>query len=108
MGRNSGFIATDIPGYLTNYTRSQIDVALAAFEDLFDTVKVSMNARRDKSGWVTCQIKVRLVPSGIWIIQESRDTTPYAAIANAAGAIARSLSRQLARLKHLQPLTTAA
>ena len=108
MLSNIGFISTNIPRQLTAYAQSRIHHALAAFAGGFDTVKVSLADRRDKSGTVTCEIKVRLVPSGIWIIQESRDANSHAAIENAIDGIARSLGRQLARLKALQPLTTAA
>ena len=108
MHHNADFIATNIPRQLTDYTESRINHSLAAFAGRFDSVKISLAERRDISGSITCEIKVRLVPSGIWIIQESRDANPYAAIENAAEGIARSLGRQLARLKTLQPLTTAA
>jgi ribosome-associated translation inhibitor RaiA len=105
---DTGFIATNIPRNLTNYAQSRIDHALAAFPGRFDTIKVSLGERKDRSSHVTCQLKVRLVPSGIWIIQESSDANPYAAIENAAEAMERSLGRQLARLQNLQPLTSAA
>ena len=86
---------------------SRIDHALAAFTGRIDIVKVSLAERRDRSGSITCQIKLRLVPSGIRIIQESRDANPRAAIENAAEGIARFLGRQLARLKTVQTLATA-
>ena len=105
---NIGFISTNIPRQLTAYAQSRIHHALAAFAGRFDTVKVTLADRRDKSGNITCEVKVRLVPSGIWIIQESRDANSHAAIENAVDGIARSLGRQVARLKALQPLETAA
>jgi len=108
VSRNRGFIGTNIPRHLAEYTQSRIDNALAAFSGRLDTVKVSLAGATDKSGSVTCQIKVRLVPSGIWIIQESRDANPHAAIENAAASISRSLGRQLERLKNSQTLTSAA
>jgi hypothetical protein len=59
--------------------QSRIDHALAAFAGRVDRVKVSLADRSDKSG-NTFEIRVRLVPSGIWIIQESRNANPYMAI----------------------------
>jgi ribosome-associated translation inhibitor RaiA len=106
--RNTTLITTNIPRQLTNYTQSRIDHALAPFAGRFDTVNVSLAERIDRSGNITCEIKLRLVRSGIWIIQESRAANPCAAIENAAEGLVRSLGRQLTRLKTLQPLTTAA
>jgi hypothetical protein len=105
VNRDTGFII-NLPGNLANYARGRIDAALAVFQQMFDTVKVSVDDEKDDSGWITCQIRVRLVPSGIWIIQESRDKTPYAAIANAAASVARFLGRQLGPPGESQPLAT--
>jgi ribosome-associated translation inhibitor RaiA len=99
---------SNAPRHLTNYTQSRIDHVLAVFAGWVDKVKVSLADRSGESGNIACEIRVRLVPSGIWIIQESRDANPYVAIENAAEGIARTLGRQLARLKTLQSLTTAA
>ena len=111
MRHPSGFTATeisDIPSHLATFTQTRIDRALTSFAGRFDRVKVSLADRRDKSGNITCEIKVRLVPSGIWIIQAFRDRNAYAAIENAADGIARTLGRQLERLKTLQSVPTAA
>lgn len=108
MHQNAGFIADNIPHPLMDQARSLIDRALAPFAGRFDTVKASLAGEKDNSGGVACEVRLRLVPSGIWIIQESRAATAYHAIENAVDAIARSLRRQLGRLSARQPLTTAA
>ena len=111
MGHNSGFTTIDIsniPRDLVTFTQTRMDRALTSFAGRFDRVKVSLADRKDKSGNTTCEIKVRLVQSGIWIIQTTRNRNAYAAIETAADGIARTLGRQLARLKTMQPLTTAA
>jgi ribosome-associated translation inhibitor RaiA len=102
------FMATNIPRPLRTYAENRVGHALAAFEGGFDLVKVSLAGTRHPSGPVTCQIKVRLIPSGIWITRECRDGNPYAAIEYAADGIARSFARQLARQKNLPALSTAA
>jgi ribosome-associated translation inhibitor RaiA len=96
--RDIFIIDTSVPRQLRVYTRGRLDRALAPFADRLDSVKVSVaGAKRGEAG-ITCEIKVRLIPAGIWIIQESWGPNAYLAVENAADALARSLGRQLARL----------
>lgn len=89
-------ITANIPRRLKGYAQNRIGDALAAFADRFDTVKASVVDRKDRSGQVTCEIKVRLVRSGMWIIQESYAANVRAAIERAADRIALTLGRQVA------------
>jgi ribosome-associated translation inhibitor RaiA len=95
------FVAANISRQLRAYAESRITQALAAFDGRYDLVRLTVDS--DRSGAVTCQVRVRLVPSGIWLIQECHDANPYAAIERAAEAIARSFARQLMRIDAPSP-----
>jgi len=106
---NIAVTMTNIPAQLREYASGRVKAALMAFAGRFDSVRLFMSGdAREQVRVVKCQIKVRLVPSGIWLIQESRDADPYVAIERASEALLRSFERYLTRLNTGRILSTAA
>ena len=81
------------------YTESRLRSAFAAFVDQVESVMVSVchTGGRDETP-LKCRIKVRIRPSGIWLIHETRDADPYAAVDRGVDGIRKLFMRWLARV----------
>jgi putative sigma-54 modulation protein len=84
---------------LRSYIERRINFALSRFADRLGAVKVRIcDVKGPQSGvYKSCEIRVQLLPSGILLMQETRDANLYASIDYAADRIGRSLSRHLER-----------
>lgn len=93
-------VHADNLGDLPSYIERRLNVALSRFADRLGTVKVRIrNVNGPQSGGVykSCELRVQLMPSGILLMQETRDANVYASIDYAAERIGRSFSRHLER-----------
>ena len=80
------------------YAESRLRSAFAAFAEQVESVKVSVSHTGDHDETpIKCRIKVRIHPSGIWLILETRGADPYAAIDRGVDGIQKSFMRWLAR-----------
>ena len=80
------------------YVETRLRSALAAFIGQVESVKVSVchtDSREETA--LKCRIKVRIRPSGIWLIHETCDADPYAAVDRGVDGIKNSFMRWLAR-----------
>ena len=83
---------------LEAYVEARLRSGLAAFIRQVESVKVSVchTDSREETG-LKCRIKVRIRPSGIWLIHETCDADPYAAVDRGVDGIRNSFLRWLAR-----------
>jgi len=84
----------DVAGYAESRLRS----ALAGFVGQVESVRVSVfDTGSGDEKPLRCQLKVRIVPSGMWLIHETRDADAYIAIERAVDGIKKSFMRWFAR-----------
>jgi hypothetical protein len=105
---SNSLVITNVPGHLESFARRQIEQALTAFADRCGSVHLSMTELKDQMSRVSCRIRVRLIPSGIWLIQESRDAHPKLALERAAMALRRFFESRRNRLSQERALIAAA
>jgi ribosome-associated translation inhibitor RaiA len=79
------------------YVETRLRSALAAFIGQVESVKVSVCHTDREETALKCRIKVRIHPSGIWLIHETCDADPYAAVDRGVDGIKNSFMRWLAR-----------
>jgi ribosomal subunit interface protein len=80
---------------LQRYIEHRIPALLGAYETGIGAVTLRLDEERAAGDTLatTCEIRVKLLPSGIWVIRKARDAQLYAAIERAADGISRSLAR---------------
>jgi ribosome-associated translation inhibitor RaiA len=78
-----------------SYIERRLDVITSRFARRIDSISVCLNGSDDgpPAGNETCEIKVRLVPSGICITRQSRDSDCYAAIDRAIDGLCKSFAK---------------
>jgi hypothetical protein len=79
------------------YAESRLRSALAAFVGHVESVKVSVSPTGSDETPLKCRIEVRVRPSGIWLIHETRDADPCAAVDRGVDRIRKSFISWLAR-----------
>jgi ribosome-associated translation inhibitor RaiA len=80
------------------YVETRLRSALASFIGQLESVKVSVShADNREETTLKCRIKVRIHPSGIWLIHDTCDADPYAAVDRGVDGIRNSFMRWLAR-----------
>jgi ribosomal subunit interface protein len=77
---------------IRSYIERRLDAITSRFARRIDSIIVCLNGGA-AGGNETCEIKVRLFPSGIWITRESRDADLYAAIDRAIDGLCKSFAR---------------
>jgi ribosomal subunit interface protein len=79
---------------IRSYIERRLDVITGRFARRIDSISVSLNGSdRTPAGNETCEIKVRLLPSGICITRQSRDSDCYAAIDRAIDGLYKSFAK---------------
>src|SRR5688572_20504879 len=92
-------VHADTLGDLRPYIERRLNVSLSRFAGRLGRVNVRISdVNGPQSGGIkSCQIRVQLIPSGIVLMQETRDANAYTSIDYAAERIGRSFSRHLER-----------
>jgi hypothetical protein len=86
------------PREVEDYAESRLRSALDAFVGQLESATLSLSRTGGRNGAaLECRIKVRIRPSGIWLIHEARDADPYAAVDRGVDGIRKSFTRWLAR-----------
>jgi ribosomal subunit interface protein len=79
---------------IRSYIERRLEVITSRFARRIDSISVCLNVSdRTPAGRDTCEIKVRLLPSGICITRESRDSDCYAAIDRAIDGLCKSFAK---------------
>jgi len=77
---------------IRSYIERRLDAITSRFARRIDSIIVSLSSAAAGDS-ETCEIKVRLFPSGIWVTRESRDANLYAAIDRAIDGLSKSFAR---------------
>jgi ribosome-associated translation inhibitor RaiA len=72
---------------IRSYIERRLDVMTSRFARQIDSISVCLN------GSDTCEIKVRLFPSGICVTRQSRDSDCYVAIDRAIDGLCKSFAK---------------
>ena len=77
------------------YIERRLDVITSRFARRIDSISVCLNGsdNRTPAEKETCEIKVRLLPSGICITRQSRDSDCYVAIDRAIDGLCKSFAK---------------
>jgi ribosome-associated translation inhibitor RaiA len=88
-------VRTDNPADLRSYIERRVNSVLSRFAGGLGAVTLRVRDVNGPQGSVDklCEIRVQILPSGIFIMQETRDENLYASIDSAADRLGRSLSR---------------
>jgi ribosome-associated translation inhibitor RaiA len=97
-------MADRLPDDLKRDMERQLSSALSRFADRVGVIDVTVNDLSWRGGAADkeCRVRIQILPSGFWIIQESRLKNIYTVVNYAANRIARMLHRQFERDEQLK------